>query len=111
LYDDLEVKNEVYPAKKAESAWSMSNSQQIAFHPNTKRRFSDVPTPYAHPKQYIRRNSLQAVGLNRTRQCSAIKKSDVYPVQNFYKRVELRINLGSYSFELDFIRAGSRFAG
>jgi hypothetical protein len=62
LYDDLEGKNEVYPAKKAESAWSMSNSQQIAFHPNTKRRFSDVPTPYAHPKQYIRRNSLQAMG-------------------------------------------------
>jgi hypothetical protein len=36
-------------------------------------------------------------GLNRSRQCSAIKKSDVHPVQNFYKRVELRINLRSYT--------------
>jgi hypothetical protein len=39
-------------------------------------------------------------------------KSDVYPVQNSYKRVELGINREmTPSSQFDFIRSGSRFAG
>jgi hypothetical protein len=84
-------------SKKAKSARSMSNSQQIAFHPNTKRRFSDVPTPLCASQSNMSGEiPCNPWGLNRSRQCSAIKKSDIYPVQNFYKRVEIPVHMGSY---------------
>jgi hypothetical protein len=66
------------------------------FLPNTKRHFSDGRHPMRIPAIYPEKFPATHGVLNRSRQCSTIKKSDVYPFQNFYKRVELRVNLGSY---------------
>jgi hypothetical protein len=92
----LEGKNEVYPAKKRNQR---GVCQPPSSSPSTRTQNDAFPMcrhPMRIPNNMSGEIPCNRWGLIRSRQCSAIKKSDVYPVQNFYKRVEIPVHLGSY---------------